>query len=95
MDPATRGQIYHEVQFELLRDLAAREMLPVTPDNLLDALERLDDVLRTVTQREEAKLAPAIPQIWRSEVQSLRADLRGWLQQRAAANPTGLPRSTS
>ena len=33
--------------------------------------------------RAEADLAPAIPQIWRAEVQSLRADLRGWLQQKA------------
>jgi ATP-dependent helicase/nuclease subunit B len=91
MDPATRGQIYHEVQFELLRDLAAREMLPVTPDNLLDTLERLDDALWTVTQREEARLAPAIPQIWNSEVQSLRADLRGWLQHHAATEPDWTP----
>src|SRR5204862_1530907 len=91
MDRATRGQIFHEVQFELLRDLAAREMLPVTAENLSAALERLDDALWTVTQREEEKLAPAIPQIWRSEVQSLRADLRGWLQHRAAAESDWTP----
>ena len=35
--------------------------------------------------RAEADLAPAIPQIWRSEIQAIRADLRGWLQQKAAA----------
>ena len=91
MDPATRGQIYHEVQFELLRDLAAREMLPVTAENLAEALERLNDVLETVTQREEAKLAPAIPQIWRAAVQSLLADLRGWLQHRAATDADWTP----
>jgi len=36
-----------------------------------------------VAARAEADLAPAIPQIWRSEVHSIRADLRGWLQQKA------------
>jgi ATP-dependent helicase/nuclease subunit B len=91
MDPAMRGQIYHKVQFELLRDLAAREMLPVTAENLTDALGRLDDALSSVTEREEEKLAPAIPQIWRSEVQSLRADLRGWLQHRAATESDWTP----
>jgi len=36
-------------------------------------------------------LAPAIPQIWDSEVQSLRADLRGWLQHRAESEPGWTP----
>ena len=30
MDPATRGNLYHAVQFELLRDLAASGLVPVT-----------------------------------------------------------------
>ena len=80
LDPATRGEIYHRVMFELMRDLGA----PVTPQNLGHALDRLDTVLESVASRAEADLAPAIPQIWRSEVQSIRADLRGWLQQKAA-----------
>ena len=41
------------------------------------------------------ELAPAIPQIWRAEVQSLRADLRGWLQQQAAAEADWTPDSTN
>src|SRR5262249_35667862 len=70
LDPATRGQIFHEVQFQLLRD---------GEGNLL---ERLDGVLCEVAERWKDALAPAIPQIWDSEVRSLRADLRGWLQHR-------------
>jgi ATP-dependent helicase/nuclease subunit B len=91
LDPATRGEIYHAVQFELLRDLAGRDALPVTAENLAAALERLDAVLQQVAHRAEQDLAPAIPQIWRSEVQALRADLRGWLQQKAAIEPDWKP----
>jgi len=70
LDPATRGQIFHEVQFELLRDGGR------------DAAERLDDVLEKVADDWKEKLTPAIPQIWDTEVRSLRADLHGWLQHR-------------
>jgi RecB family exonuclease len=91
MDPATRGQIFHAVQFQLWRDLADQGSLPVTPENLEVALDRLDRVIEQVAARAEADLAPAIPQIWRSEVRSLRADLRGWLQQKAATEPDWTP----
>ena len=83
MDPADRGNLYHAVQFELLRDLVAAGLVPVNRENLAAALERLDAILQVEAARAEADLAPAIPQIWRAEVQSLRADLRGWLQQKA------------
>ena len=83
MDPADRGNLYHAVQFELLRDLTAAGLVPVTERNLAAALERLDAILQAEAEHAEAELAPAIPQIWRAEVQSIRADLRGWLQQKA------------
>lgn len=91
MDPATRGRIFHEVQFELLRDLSGAGLLPVTGANLAQALERLAAVMQNVAERQEAELAPAIPQIWRSEVQSMHADLRGWLQQKAALEADWTP----
>jgi RecB family exonuclease len=91
MDPATRGRMYHAIQFHLLCDLAEAQELPVTPENLAAALCRLDAVLHRVATQEEAALAPAIPQIWRSEVRSIRADLRGWLQQKAALEPDWTP----
>ncbi len=77
MDPATRGIIYHEVQAELLQGT--------------DWLERLDSVLDGIAAKYEEKLAPAIPQIWRAEIQALRADLRGWVQQKAAHEPGWSP----
>ena len=91
MDPSTRGEIYHAVQFEFLGDLAQSESLPVNGDNIASALDRLDAVLRQVAQRFEADLAPAIPQIWQAEIQAIRADLRGWLQQRAGLEPDWTP----
>jgi ATP-dependent helicase/nuclease subunit B len=92
MDPATRGEIYHSVQFELLRGLEQSGGLPVTSENLETALERLDKVLQQEARRFEDELAPAIPQIWHAEIQGLRADLRGWLQQKATLEADWLPR---
>jgi RecB family exonuclease len=77
MDPATRGELFHQAQFELLREIAEREL------TLEETLDVLDGVIARVAAKAEAELAPAIPQIWRSEIQGIRADLRGWLQQRA------------
>ena len=79
------------MQFELLRDLQERGELPVTGANLAVALECLDAALQKVAARGEADLAPAIPQIWQSEIQAIRADLRGWLQQKAANEPDWKP----
>ena len=91
IDPVTRGEIYHAVQFELLRDLADKQALPFTANNLDLALGRLDEAVQQVALRFGADLAPAIPQIWQAEIQSLRADLRGWLQQKAASEPDWTP----
>lgn len=93
LDPATRGEIYHTVQFELMRELADRPIPYVrgSAQYLAGALERLDEVLVRVADRAEAELAPAIPQIWRSEVQAIRADLRGWLQQKSSMEPDWTP----
>ncbi len=91
IDPATRGEIYHRVQFELLRDLKQRGLLPIVPANLAAILECLDEVLKKVVLLAEADLAPAIPQVWNAGVQSIRADLRGWLQHKAAFEPDWTP----
>jgi RecB family exonuclease len=76
MDPATRGDLFHQAQFEFLRKTAGRAPA------LAEKLDLLDAVLAEVEARAHAELAPAIPQIWRAEIQSIRADLRGWLQER-------------
>jgi RecB family exonuclease len=80
MDPATRGEIYHEVQFELMRQAMAGERC-----------EPLGEVLERVAARMEAKLAPAIPQIWRSELRSILADLTGWVEKRTSQEADWTP----
>jgi ATP-dependent helicase/nuclease subunit B len=77
MDPLTRGALFHSVQFELFRELNG-----ATPPRILDLA---DQVLDRVAARYEDDLAPAIPRVWKSEIENLRTDLRGWLQHVAAS----------
>jgi ATP-dependent helicase/nuclease subunit B len=86
MDPATRGRLYHEALFEILR-----QRIEITPENSADVLAKLDQALALVIERAKAELAPAIPQIWQSEVEGLRADLHGWVLERAATEPEWKP----
>lgn len=79
LDPLTRGEIFHRVQFELFNALRSDGLLPVGPDNLGPALALANEVLDRVAARYEDDLAPAIPRVWHSEIDDIRADLRGWL----------------
>jgi len=81
MDPLTRGALFHSIQFELFRTLKDADLLPVTPGRLEKVLDITDRVLDRVAAQFEEDLAPAIPRVWRSEVEDLRIDLRGWLKQ--------------
>lgn len=83
LDPLTRGSLFHSVQFELFNALKTRDLLPVGPDQLDDALQVLNEVCADVTELAQETLAPAIPAVWNREVAQLLMDLRGWL--RAAA----------
>jgi len=80
MDPLTRGALFHEIQFELFQKLQRAGLLPVNDDRLQEALKRADTMLDTVAAKYREKLAPAIPRVWKSEIEDLRTDLRGWLQ---------------
>ena len=81
MDPLTRGALFHSVQFELFRTLKEADLLPVTPGRLEKVLDIADRVLDRVAAGFEDDLAPAIPRVWKSEVEDLRIDLRGWIKQ--------------
>ncbi len=83
LDPLTRGALFHEVQFALLNDLRSAKLLPVNRERLAKAIELADQALDRVAEEYRQKLAPAIPRVWRSEIEDLRTDLRGWLQQAA------------
>jgi CRISPR/Cas system-associated exonuclease Cas4 (RecB family) len=91
MDPLTRGALFHSAQFELFRELARVDLLPMSQARLPAGLDFADQVLDRVAVRYEDELAPAIPRVWKTEIENLRTDLRGWLQHVAATESDWLP----
>jgi len=81
LDPLTRGALFHEVQFELLTELKGAGALPLESTGLEAAVEAADRTLDRVAARYAEDLAPAVPRVWKSGIEDLRTDLRGWLQQ--------------
>ncbi|HEY4360431.1 MAG TPA: PD-(D/E)XK nuclease family protein [Bryobacteraceae bacterium] len=81
LDPLTRGALFHEVQFTLLSELREAESLPVTAENLPGALRAMDRTLERIAAKYQEELAPAIFRVWKADIEDLRTDLRGWLQQ--------------
>ena len=81
LDPLTRGSLFHDVQFLLFQRLKEQSLLPVTSSNLQQVLDLGDEVLDAEAGRVHEEMAPAIERIWRSEIESLRNDMRGWLRQ--------------
>ncbi len=79
MDPLQRGSLVHDVQFHLLTELRDAALLPIRPDNLSTAQERLDAVLERIAGDYRDRLAPAIERVWEDGIAGIRADLRGWL----------------
>jgi len=79
LDPLTRGSLFHQVQAECLRALQGAGRLPVSPETLPEALMVLDRALDHVADEYREKLAPAIARIWQDEIESIRVDLRTWL----------------
>ncbi len=88
MDPFTRGALFHETQFRLFRELQDAQLLPMSPHHVAQVIEIADQVLARVAAENEERLAPAIPRVWRSEIEDLRIDLHGWIR-RAASDPEG------
>jgi CRISPR/Cas system-associated exonuclease Cas4 (RecB family) len=91
LDPLTRGALFHEVQFALLGELKEASLLPVNRERLAQAIARCDHTLDNIAEMYREKLAPAIPRVWHSEMEDLRTDLRGWLQQAAQNDDDWLP----
>src|SRR4051812_10191212 len=84
MDPLTRGSLFHKVQTDFYRAMASRNALPVTTDNLVDAVATLEQALDAGAAKYEEELAPAIDRVWRDEIDELRRDLTIWVQKLAA-----------
>jgi len=86
LDPLTRGALFHEVQFALLSELKAEGLLPLGlpplgSERLKSAIDAADRTLNRIAAQYEEDLAPAVPRVWKTGIEDLRTDLRGWLQQ--------------
>ena len=88
LDPLQRGSLIHDVQFKLLAHLLEERLLPVRPNNLNQAWQQLDTVIKEVAARYRDDLAPAIDRVWDDGVALIRADLREWLR-RASEDDSG------
>jgi ATP-dependent helicase/DNAse subunit B len=84
MDALTRGALFHEVQRDLFRELERQGMLPVDASRMEEVRAAADRTLDAVAGAYADKLAPAIPRVWRSEIEEIRTDLHGWLPYVAA-----------
>jgi len=91
IDALTRGSLFHEIQAELLRSLDEKDMLPPALERLDELLDHADSILDRVASEWAERLAPAIPRIWASEMESLRTDLRIWLRKVAESGPRWRP----
>jgi CRISPR/Cas system-associated exonuclease Cas4 (RecB family) len=91
LDPLTRGALFHEVQSSLLAELKQAGRLPLVPNRLPAAVSNCDRVLDRIASEYQEALAPAIERVWKSEIEDLRTDLRGWLQQVAQNDTDWLP----
>jgi RecB family exonuclease len=86
LDPATRGHLFHRVQADVMRALAEDGRLPLTSASVEAVRKALDATLDRVAEQYREELAPAIQRVWQDEVESMRADLRMWLEQTAATH---------
>src|SRR5207248_8341432 len=82
----TRGALFHDVQREFFERARARALLPVHASSLHACRDLLDAALNDTAEHYRDELAPAIARVWRAEVEDLRTDLHGWLQQIASGS---------
>ena len=87
----TRGGLFHAVQRDLFTELQSAGLLPVNRERLNSIRDAADLALDRVAAQYEEDLAPAIPRVWRSEVEEIRTDLHGWLRSLANADEGWLP----
>jgi hypothetical protein len=91
LDPLTRGAVLHVAQFQILKTLESKGLLPVKTENLAPVLEAAESAFRQVAADFADQLAPAIERIWQDELDGISTDLRGWLRREATAEGGWVP----
>jgi CRISPR/Cas system-associated exonuclease Cas4 (RecB family) len=79
LDPLTRGSLFHRVQSELFRALAAESLLPPRPADQARIRRLLDATIARVEAEFAERLAPAIDRVWRDEIAAIARDLYVWI----------------
>jgi CRISPR/Cas system-associated exonuclease Cas4 (RecB family) len=90
LDPLTRGSLFHRAQAEFYRAMQKADLLPVTRDRVPEASRAVEAALERVALEYEELLAPAIPRVWRDEIDELRRDLGIWVR-KMADDPSWVP----
>src|SRR5262249_19424888 len=80
LDPLTRGSLFHQVQAEFLRAVQSAGRLPLSPATRPEAGTPLDRTLERVAEEYREKLPPAIEPAGQAENESVRVELRTWLE---------------
>lgn len=83
LDPLTRGSLVHDVFFRLGAELRERDLTPLRPGRLAEAVEALREVFAPEADRFREETAPAIDRIWNDQLEGLLGDLRGFLEREA------------
>ncbi len=91
LDPLTRGTLFHRIQFELFQALEKRDLLSFDDGEEGAIMELLANTVESVAERYHGDLAPAIERVWRSEIENLHTDLRGWVRSRVTAGEPWRP----
>ncbi|MGE3840017.1 MAG: PD-(D/E)XK nuclease family protein [Vicinamibacterales bacterium] len=91
IDPLTRGRLVHETLAACVRELRDDGCAFDGHDELQRATATLERVLDAIASRYHDALAPVVERLWRDEIDSLRADLHGWLALVARTDRTWSP----
>jgi RecB family exonuclease len=91
MDPLTRGELVHNVQFVVLTRLRAEGLLPLAASGLDRAFAILEAAVDEEARTQAERLAPAIGRVWEDGLDAIRADLREWLRRQADARDGWVP----
>jgi len=83
LDALTRGALFHDAQREFFLRAKAVQLLPLAPEKLEQCQQVLDGALHEIEEHYRERLAPAIQRVWQAEIEEIRTDLHGWLQETA------------
>jgi CRISPR/Cas system-associated exonuclease Cas4 (RecB family) len=90
MDPLTRGALFHEAQRRFFEQAKEKRLLPLDAWKIDACRECLDSALNQTAAEYHERLAPAIARVWAAELEDIRSDLHGWLQQ-IVSTPEWMP----